>query len=86
MQVGRTHENRIGFFGFGHELVTATKGNLAVFRDVVDGFDIAHGNLLLIIEPVCRIQRKPSIPKAMATRRFPGRFKVRITTMIMCRV
>ena len=47
MQVGRTHKNCVGFFGFGHELVTVAKGNLAVFRDVVDGFDIAHGNLLL---------------------------------------
>ena len=25
MQVGRTHENRIGFFGFGHKLVTVAK-------------------------------------------------------------
>ena len=47
VQVGRAHENRIGLFDFGHELVAVAKGNLAVFRDVVDGFDIAHGNLLL---------------------------------------
>ena len=61
VQVGRAHENRIGLFGFGHELVAVAKGNLAVFRDVVDGFDIAHGNLLLDYRTVCRIQRKPSI-------------------------
>lgn len=86
MQVGRTHENCIGFFGFGHELVTVAKGNPAVFRDVVDGFDIAHGNLLLDYRTRMPNSTEAFNFKGRGDRRFPGRLKVRITTMIMCRV
>ena len=52
MQVGRTHENRIGVLGLGHEFIAIAKGNLTVFRNVIDSFDIAHGNLLFMSNPL----------------------------------
>ena len=46
VQVGRAHQDGVGLLGGAHKFVALAKLDFAVFGDVVDGLDLAHGKLL----------------------------------------
>ena len=46
VQVGRAHQDRVGLLGGAYKFVAFAKLDFAVFGDVVDGFNLAHGKLL----------------------------------------
>ena len=43
VQVGGTHQDGVGLFGGAYKLVALAKLDFAVFSDVVDGLNLAHG-------------------------------------------